>query len=261
MSPMFSKSWIGLCIFVLFNGCDILEPPVYRPLKYAVKFSFVGITDSTKPKEEFQIRYVLNGRENRMTLQPWSPGTFTLATVEAPFDPKTNTLRNAVRPDISTLAVYLGDSLLYDTNLQLRPDKWQDWQFTSNSNRNRASNTFDASFTLNLDYAPLQYTFIVENRDTMRSYRFHYSNTLIQDSVITIPRGFSARIAYRVRFRDFLINMPSSEFPTQAFLKRFMQAQIITPQHTKILDSAQWNLINANRSLGTEWFARHIIYP
>jgi hypothetical protein len=250
---------LGACALSV-QSCNLLDPPIYKPINYLINISVTGVPPQFRPTKPCIIRYVLDGREFQITIPPYTNGSHTIAIVEAPFDPKTEQLRYATRPNISLLTASFGDSSVYVADFQRRPENWQEWQYTQQT-VNKASNSPAGTFTLHLNYTLFQYYFIIENRDTLRDYSLRYSSESFRDSLLVIPRGFSARVAHQIRIADFNINARLTQNPPQAFLNRYMRAQLQTPSRSIFLDSSRWSVENPSIGGNTVWYLRHRIYP
>jgi hypothetical protein len=148
-------------------------------------------------------------------------------------------------PALRSLTLLSDDSIVYAVNYDQNPERWDDWVNDGNNVR---------TWNLLLEYRQVPVWFIIENRDTTRSYQLRYSTPQFRDSIVTIPRGFSARVIYVERLQDFQPNLRY----TEALFQRIMNAEMTSQTRRIPLPFAVWSF---GIAVSGEWFVRYRIMP
>lgn len=218
-----------LLSLLILQSCEVLETSDYKDAIFQVRIGVQNIPDSLRSNDAWTIRYTMNDSTKEIRADGTFGGTFgrtfLLTSIPVSVSAKTGQLLTPRYPNLSSISVFLGNRLLYQANLKEKPLLWQDWTYRNTANINRSA-AFP-EYTLELNYTTFTAFFIVENRDTLSSYRFRYTSDEIQkDSIVTIPRGYSARIVRKERALDFDINLREQIFSPERFLTRYMRGAV-----------------------------------
>ncbi|MBL7992361.1 MAG: hypothetical protein JNN25_13075 [Candidatus Kapabacteria bacterium] len=236
-SPLVSLVFLA----AILGACSPAEPPINKTIYFTVNLDTGGV------EQPFSILYILNGRTHFKFFGNGYTKNMIVDSLQVQVDPKTNNVLDQKWIDLSYLSVVLSDTLMYEAQLQKNSSGWNDWQYSESMN----------TWSLNLNYTVARYFFIVENRDTTKGYSLRFSTERFQDSVFVIPRGYSARVVHQVRRGTFSLNIRQMDYPPQALLREYMQAQLLSPNRILSLDSAQWQV----DAKGIEIYVKHNIYP
>ncbi|TAE32474.1 MAG: hypothetical protein EAZ92_01550 [Candidatus Kapaibacterium sp.] len=187
------------------------------------------------PRGRYELAFVKNGQQEILYFAQ-REGFFVVDTIKTSYVEFWGSGDNLPPPRIPSLRVMWNDIVAYHAIYEQTPERWNDWKL-GETGLDTASGVTFRNYRLNFRYTPAQAWFIIENLDSTRSYEARFRGSGVRDSVMSIPRGISARVLHRISYPFFQENRFQV---TQDVLNRNFFAEITLRQGLTRLDSAKW---------------------